>query len=254
LVGRHHEKQVQAEVLGWSRGRMPSLRRRWSIHAKTEERCASLWYQKRQRFFQRHGVVSDMRTAATRTGGKATCLFGAKRDCIHAGEKRTPCTKHAEFKPPWNRNNARSHAPRGRPGKNNLGRISNQQKYKTTVMRACPGSRTVSIFPASANELFIRGDRNDWKKAARGSCFGPPQCGLRAQLGLRATAQGKGRGAPAEADGIARRTGRGRLAGPAPVAQGAEGTRPVRRAEGKAPRRGARDGRHLRDALAECAT
>jgi hypothetical protein len=139
LVGRHHEKQVQAQVLG------PEL---WKEALAAEAMvdpgegagngARPLRHQERQRFFEWHGMVSGVRTVRGEGVAQPLASSAARRGRIHAKAHETACTKHADFKSPWNWNNARRHA-RGERGKKNVGRKSNQQKNKTTVTRACPG-------------------------------------------------------------------------------------------------------------------
>jgi len=70
-------------------------------------------------------------------------------------KKKSLRANDADFKSPWNWKNARGRT-RATPGKKNLRRTFNPQKYKTTVVRACFGKQNPMALPTRAERLFIR--------------------------------------------------------------------------------------------------
>ena len=140
LVGGQDEKQVQPKVLG-----PQSWKEAFAAEAMVDPRersrdgAHSLRHQQRQGFFQ--AAWHDLRygKCATRRSRNATCLFG--RECVsrlHIRREEIALCQKRRFQVSLElEKHAQSHAQRA--GKNNLRRKFNQQKYKTTVMRACLG-------------------------------------------------------------------------------------------------------------------
>jgi hypothetical protein len=68
------------------------------------------------------------------------------RNRLHVAEKKSLRANDADFKSHWNWQNARGRT-RATPGKKNLRRKFNPQKYKTTVMHACFGKQNQVALP-----------------------------------------------------------------------------------------------------------
>ena len=163
---------------GRSRGRMPSLRRRWSIHANDRGMVrTSRRHQQRQGLFQWHGMISVMGSA--RREGVATpfaCSAASAAMCLHHREKnRIPATT-TDFKPRWNRKNThnRTRTARGRTTSEGYPINGSTRQLLCALAR---GSRTMWVRPLSATQLSIRGDshltateyRHNRKCALRGN-------------------------------------------------------------------------------------